>query len=229
MLAHCGFGTRREVKILVKQKRVMVNNVVVRKSDMKIDTVTDVVTVDGQICKYQEFIYVMMNKRLDVVSARDDSRDMTVFDDMDTYYYDRQLSPVGRLDKDTTGLLLLTNDGKLSHDLLTPKNHVNKVYQVTIDIPLTSEMIKTLEDGVEFLDGYTCMPAVVKKTDDPNIIFLTIQEGKFHQVKKMMLAVGNEVLALKRVQMGSLMLDETLALGTYRELTASELEELKQY
>ncbi|MGL5042214.1 MAG: pseudouridine synthase [Culicoidibacterales bacterium] len=228
MLSHGGFGTRREVKILVRQKRVKVNGTTIKKGDMQINETKDIVTVDGNSCNYQEFIYVMMHKKLDVVSAREDKLHQTVFDDLPHLYYDRKLAPVGRLDKDATGLLLLTNDGKLAHELLLPKNHVDKVYRVIINKPLTPEMIDLLETGVTFLDGHVCMPAKVEVTDELNMIFLTIQEGKFHQVKKMLLAVGNEVLALKRVQMGNLLLDEEIPVGGYRELTDEELDKLNE-
>ncbi|GBU11250.1 16S rRNA pseudouridine(516) synthase [Erysipelotrichaceae bacterium] len=223
-LAHCGFGTRKDVRILIKKKQVMVNGLMTRALDLKINPDEDEVIVSGQKCHYTEYFYIMMNKKMDVVSARDDAKQQTVFDDLPELYYDRKVAPIGRLDKDTTGMLILSNDGSFAHQMLHPKKHVNKKYRVSIDTKITMEMITALENRVELDDGYICMPAVVEMTEDPNLIYLTIQEGKFHQVKRMLHAVGNEVLALKRVQIGMLKLDENLPLGGYREITEDEYD-----
>jgi len=221
MLAHCGLGTRKEVRALIKKKQVTVDGTIITDSGFTIDVHQNQIMVDNVPYTYEEYIYLMMNKQAGVVSAREDKVEKTIFDTIDAYYYQRGLFPVGRLDKDTTGLLLLTNDGVLSHQLLAPKKHVDKIYQVTIATPLTEDNIKQLELGITLEDGYQCLPAKVEMQDELTIR-LTIKEGKFHQVKRMLTACDNKVLQLKRVQMGPLILDETLSEGMIRPLTERE-------
>ena len=225
-LAHCGYGTRKDVKKLIKSKLVTVNGEVVKDNGQHIEENIDKIFVAEEQCFYEQFIYIMMNKRSGLVSAREDGYEQTVLDEMDVYYYQRDVVPVGRLDKDTTGLLLLTNDGKLAHALLSPKKHVDKVYRVNLTKAITAEMINKLESGVELEDGFLCKPAKVEQFTNLQTINLTIQEGKFHQVKRMMLAVDNEVVALERIAMGPLKLDVSLGYGEFRPLSADELTSL---
>lgn len=224
-LAHAGVGTRKEVKKLIRGKAVRVNGEIVRNDDFKINENEDEVYVYDEPIFYQEFYYVMLNKPNGYVSATMDDRDPTV---LDLIYEDFAfaLFPVGRLDKDTEGLLLITNDGELSHNLLSPKKHVDKTYLVKTAEMVTQDMIQALEKGVDIGEEKLTLPAKVKQIDVREIE-LTITEGKFHQVKRMLKAVGNEVVYLKRLSMGSLKLDEELKLGEYRSLTESEIEALK--
>ena len=175
---------------------------------------------------YAEFEYYMLNKPAGVISASNDKKQQTVIDLIKTRKRDN-LFPVGRLDKDTEGLLLICNDGELSHNLLSPKKHVDKTYYVELDIPLTDEKAKEVCEGVYIETGIKSMPAKLEYIDSRKV-YLTIHEGKFHQVKKMFHAVGCEVTYLKRMTMGSLKLDEKLKPGEYRELTKKEIETLKK-
>jgi 16S rRNA pseudouridine516 synthase len=231
MLANLGYGSRKEVKGLLKKGAVKINGEIVKDAKEHIDPNQDVVTINGQEVVYKEFIYLMMNKPGGVISATEDNRDETVIDllEMEDQVYEP--FPVGRLDKDTEGLLLITNDGQLSHRLLSPKKHVPKTYFAAIEGEVTEEDILAFRNGVTLDDGYETKPGelVILKSGHMSDIELTITEGKFHQVKRMFQAVGKRVVYLKRISMGSLKLDETLELGEYRELTDEELEELMNY
>lgn len=223
-LCELNIGTRSQVKMYLKQGMVTVNGVVVKKPEEKIDETTDVITFKGKTLSYRTFVYYMLNKPRGVVSATQDNTSKTVLDLIDS---DRkkELFPVGRLDKDTEGLLLITNDGELAHKLLSPKKHVDKTYLVRIDHALQEEDTKALEQGVDIGEEKLTLPARVKVLSEKEIL-LTIHEGKFHQVKRMLKAVDNEVLTLKRVTFGSLKLDDILKSGEYRELTLEEIGEL---
>lgn len=240
-LAEMGEGTRQEVKAFIRKGRVMVNGVPVKKPEAKVEEGKDQVTLDGREIPYQKYLYYMLNKPAGVITATTDSRDRTV---LDLLGEDRRkdLFPVGRLDKDTEGLLLITNDGPLAHRLLSPRKHVDKCYYAKVRGEVTGEDVEQFAQGL-FLAGLgeekeeKTMPARLEilKTvstggeEDPGFvseILLTIQEGKFHQVKRMFQAVGKEVLYLKRLSMGSLKLDPELAPGQYRELTKEEMERL---
>lgn len=224
-LANAGVGSRSRVKEMCKKGSVSVNGIVVKSSDENIDEMTDCVKVCGERITLFSNRYFMLHKPAGVVSATQDNFDRTVLDCIAPE--DRKkLFPVGRLDKDTTGLLLLTDDGVLSHTLLSPKKNVNKVYRVTCARPVDEEQIRKLEQGVDIGEEKMTLPAKVEVTQETTCILLTIQEGKFHQVKRMLHAVGNEVVQLKRLQMGSLILDSTLNPGEYRELTQDELANL---
>lgn len=225
LLANMGYGSRKEVKQLLKEKAVTVDGCVVKDAAMKVDPDQQDVSVYGERIIYKEFIYLMMNKPPGVISATEDRYDETVIDLLDPLAQHFKPFPVGRLDKDTEGLLLITNDGYLSHNLLSPKKHVPKTYYATIDGIVTETDIEAFRQGVELDDGYVTKPGelVILKSDDISEIELTIQEGKFHQVKRMFEAVGKRVTYLKRLSMGPLVLDETLELGDYRELTEDEL------
>ncbi|HJF31553.1 MAG TPA: rRNA pseudouridine synthase [Sporosarcina psychrophila] len=230
LLSNMGYGTRKEVKQLMKKGAVRVNTEPVKDAALHVDTEKDEVTVLGERVVYKEFMYLMMNKPQGVLSATEDKRDRTVIDLLDAEKEIYELFPVGRLDKDTEGFLLLTNDGKLAHNLLSPKKGVPKTYYAHIEGIVTEEDTERFLEGVILDDGYETKPGElhILKSADISEIELTITEGKFHQVKRMFEAVGKQVIYLKRLSMGSLTLDERLALGTYRELTEEELQQLMQ-
>ena len=223
-LCDCQIGTRSQVKQLVKQGLVTVNEEKVRSADMQIQEDSDVICYKGNRLQIQKGIYYMLNKPVGVVTATSDNVHKTVLDLMDVPEK-KILFPVGRLDIDTEGLLLLTDDGDLAHQMLSPKKHVNKTYLVKTIAPVTSQDMEKLENGVDIGEEKLTMPAKVKILNDHEI-YLTIREGKFHQVKRMLMGVGNSVVALKRVSFGSLQLDESLKPGEYRKLTKEEIEAL---
>lgn len=245
-LANSGIGTRKEVKEILKNKKVSVNDVFVKDGKIQINEEKDIVKCENKIINYKPFVYIMMNKPAGVISATEDNYHKTVIDLLKNEYSTYNIFPVGRLDIDTEGLLLLTNDGILSHNLLSPKKHVDKKYYVKIAKSLSENDIKTLENGIKLEENFVTKKAKVeivcndsekesedfnffenKNNKNENLVYITISEGKFHQVKRMFKAVNNEVLYLKRVKMGSLLLDEKLELGEYRELTEEELNNLK--
>lgn len=220
-LCELNIGSRSQVKDLIRKGTVTVNGTVVKTPDLKIDENSDLVTVKGEPLSYHKFVYYMLNKPQGVVSATKDNTADTVLKlipDKTT----KNLFPVGRLDKDTEGLLLITNDGELSHRLLSPKKHVDKTYLVGIRTGLSPEDVKRLEEGVDIGDEKPTAPAKVNILSDKQIT-LTIHEGRYHQVKRMLFAVGNEVVTLKRIQFGPLSLDETLLPGECRPLSDREV------
>lgn len=230
ILSQMGIATRSELKKIAKQGRIKVNQKVVKDTSQHVDPVIDDIEVDGQVIKYEPYIYLMMHKPPGVISATEDMRDRTVVDLLAAAEQHFQPFPVGRLDKDTEGLLLLTNDGKLAHQLLSPRKHVDKTYYAKVDGRVGDEVVAAFANGVELDDGYVTMPAkleILAVEDAESEIHVTIQEGKFHQVKRMFQAVGRQVTYLKRLRMGSLVLDPKLPLGEYRALTEEELRELK--
>lgn len=219
------YGTRSSIKKDIKNGLVSVNNAVVRKNDWQVDEKQDEVRYCGKLCNYRKYVYYMLHKPAGTVSATEDRQEKTVVSLLkDTGRTD--LFPVGRLDKDTEGLLLLTNDGPLAHELLSPGRHVVKVYECTLAETLTQEQKQALEQGVDIGEKRLTLPARVNILEEKKIA-LTITEGKYHQVKRMLKAVGNEVLYLKRIRMGALSLDQKLKPGEYRELTEEETEMLK--
>lgn len=231
MLANLGYGSRKDVKKLLKDGAVLVNDEKIKDPKHHVNPETDTVTLNGEVIEYKEFIYLMMNKPPGVISATEDNRDQTVIDllEMEDQVYEP--FPVGRLDKDTEGLLLITNDGQLAHRLLSPKKHVPKTYFAVIDGEVTEGDIEAFKKGVTLDDGYLTKPGelVILKSGLRSDIELTITEGKFHQVKRMFQAVGKRVVYLKRISMGPLVLDESLELGEYRELTEEEIEGLMEH
>jgi 16S rRNA pseudouridine516 synthase len=229
LLANMGFGTRKEVKHLLKTGLVRVNEEIVKDAKTHVDPDKQLVTVNGEQVEYKEFIYLMMNKPQGIISATEDNHDQTVIDILEHEDAIFDPFPVGRLDKDTEGLLLITNDGQLAHQLLSPKKHVPKTYYAHIDDVVNEEDVAAFKQGVVLDDGYETKPGILKilETGQTSKIELTITEGKFHQVKRMFEAVGKRVVYLKRIRMGPLPLDETLELGEYRELTDDELELLR--
>jgi 16S rRNA pseudouridine516 synthase len=226
-LADMGIGTRTEVKKLIRQGKVKVDDYIVKSPEQKIDTVTQKVFCEGQEVGYEEYEYYMLNKPAGYVSATTDAKDKTVLE-LITDKKRKDLFPVGRLDKDTEGLLLITNDGDLAHRLLAPKKHVDKLYYAKIEGVVTEEDVRAFAEGVDIGENEVTRPAVLEilKSDEISEIHLTIQEGKFHQVKRMFEAVGKKVIYLKRISMGTLQLDENLKLGEYRALTEEELKHL---
>lgn len=230
-LAEMGVGTRQEVKKQIRQGKAAVNGTVVKAAATKIDETSDEVTICGRNISYVSYEYYMLNKPAGVVSATEDRRDTTVID-LIKEKKRKDLFPVGRLDKDTEGLLLITNDGDLAHRLLAPKKHVDKVYYAKIDGMVTEEDVKRFAKGIDIgaEEEEMTRPAKldIMKSAEESEIRLTIHEGKFHQVKRMFLAVGKEVTYLKRERMGTLCLDENLKPGEYRLLTEEEIENVRK-
>ncbi|WP_456273676.1 pseudouridine synthase [Bacillus sp. AK031] len=231
LLSNMGYGSRKEVKKHLKGGGTLVNGEVVKDPKFHIDPDKDMVTVHGEEVVYKEFVYLMMNKPPGVLSATEDTEGETVIDLLEMEDQIFNPFPVGRLDKDTEGLLLITNDGQLSHQLLSPKKHVPKTYFAIIDGEVTEEDVSAFAEGVVLDDGYKTKPGDLEiiSSGIRSEIQLTITEGKFHQVKRMFESVEKRVTYLKRMTMGPLPLDETLELGEYRELTDEEVEELRNY
>lgn len=235
LLAHTGFGTRKEVKKIIKDGYIEVNGTVVKNPGKKVDPDVDDVRVGGERIYYQEFVYFMLNKPAGVISATEDYIHETVLDLLEPADSVQEPHPVGRLDIDTEGLLVITNDGQLTHQLTSPKKEVDKEYYARIAGIVTEDDVVTFNEGILLIEDdeeFKTMPAKLEilSVDEENKeseINVTIQEGKFHQVKRMFHAVDKEVLYLKRVRMKSLVLDETLPLGEYRPLTEEELEGLR--
>ena len=229
-LADMGCGTRQEVKKFIRSGQVSVDGIVVKKPETKVEQTVQEVFLNGEKVGYESFEYYMLNKPAGVISATEDQSCQTVVDLIKDKKR-KDLFPVGRLDKDTEGLLLITNDGALAHRLLSPKKHVDKCYFARICGKVTEEDVRSFEKGVNI--GSQEQPEItmpgkleIITSDDISKIRLTIQEGKFHQVKRMFQAVGKEVIYLKRLRMGTLILDENLGIGEYRPLTKEELEKL---
>jgi 16S rRNA pseudouridine516 synthase len=231
ILANVGYGSRKEVKKVLKDGVVMVNDVVMKDGKKHVNPSEDIITINGEQVIYKEFIYLMMNKPQGVVSATEDHHDKTVIDLLEFEDSVYEPFPVGRLDKDTEGLLIITNDGQLSHRLLSPKKHVPKTYFAIIDGIVTEKDVEAFNIGVTLDDGYHTKPGTltILKAGIRSDIELTITEGKFHQVKRMFEAVGKKVIYLKRISMGPLKLDEELQLGEYREITEKEITLLNSY
>lgn len=226
-LAEMNLGTRSEVKKLITKGQIQVNGTIVKKPEFKLDPISDRVQYQDREITYVTYEYYMLNKPSGVISATEDKRDTTVIDLIESRQR-KDLFPVGRLDKDTEGLLLITNDGALAHRLLSPKKHVDKTYYAKICGEVTKEDIEIFEKGVCIGDEKLTLPAklVILKSGAESEIELTIQEGRFHQVKRMFQAVGKEVVYLKRLSMGGLSLDPSLKPGEYRKLTKEEMEQL---
>ncbi len=227
-LADIRIGTRREVKKYIKQGNVKLNNHVIKDSAYKVNINNDKVYFKGKLLSYSEYIYIMLNKPSGVVSATKDNFDKTVVDLIEKKYQ-LDLFPVGRLDKDSEGLLLLTNDGDLAHSLLSPKNKVAKVYYVELNGQIKDDHILQFKKGIKISDEFIALPAELEiiEAGDISKALITVFEGKFHQVKRMFLAIGLKVTYLKRTRIAQLEIDESLELGEYRHLTKSEIDLLK--
>ena len=230
ILSNLGYGSRSELKKFCKNGLVKVNGKVINNPGVQVDVENDEIIFDGEKVTYKEFIYLMLNKPDGYISATFDKRDPIVLDLIDKEDLVFEPFPVGRLDKDTEGLLVLTNDGQLAHRVLSPKKHVPKTYYAKIEGIVTEEDIKAFAKGVTLDDGYETMPAelIILKSDEISEIELTIHEGKFHQVKRMFESVDKKVIYLKRLSMGKLKLDENLALGESREVTDEEVKLIEE-
>ena len=232
VISNLGYGSRKDVKSFVKKGIIEVDGVVVKDNGLLVNPEKSVIKVNGEEILYRKYIYLMMNKPDGVISATHDNRDETVIDLLNLEHQVFEPFPVGRLDKDTVGLLLLTNDGDLNHRLISPKWHVDKVYYAEINKKVDEKDILAFKNGITLDDGYKCLEAkleILSSSDDGSEIRLTIQEGKFHQVKRMFEAVGKTVTYLRREEFGGLLLDPDLEEGEYRELTDEELSLLKSY
>ena len=229
MLSNCGIGSRKNVKNLINLGKVTVDGKLINKSDIKIDTDKNSIFVDGKEIIYKKYVYLIMNKPSGVISATEDKEEKTVIDILPEKYKKFNVFPVGRLDKNTVGLLILTNDGEFAHNTLSPKKHVWKKYFATV-LGIVSEYdVEYFSKGVLLENGELCKSAkleIVKVLEDRTNVFVEISEGKFHQIKKMFAATGKKVLYLKRVGFGGLTLDEKLAEGEVRELTESEFKSI---
>lgn len=230
VISNLGYGSRKEVKAFAKKGLIEVDGAIVKDSSMSVDPEKAVIKINGEQIFYRKYIYLLMNKPDGVISATYDNREETVIDLLEVEHQVFEPFPVGRLDKDTVGLLILTNDGELNHRLISPKWHVDKVYYAKIDKKVTEKDIEKFEKGITLDDGYLCKPGkleILSASDEGSEVHVTIQEGKFHQVKRMFEAVGKKVIYLQRIKFGPLSLDEELEEGEYRELTDEEIALLK--
>lgn len=227
ILSSTGHWSRREVKDLVRQGRVKVNGEKAKKPEDKCDPSQAEILVDGKVVDCAPFVYVMLHKPDGILSATEDKRQRTVVDLLPEHLRRRGLFPVGRLDKDTEGLLVLTDDGDLAHELLSPKKHVDKVYYARVDGMLEDGDVQALAQGMRLGDGLECLPAGLEILGEGNECLVTLREGKYHQVKRMLAARGKPVIYLKRLSMGGLSLDEGLEKGQWRVLTPEELCKLR--
>ncbi|MDD3414303.1 MAG: pseudouridine synthase [Lachnospiraceae bacterium] len=227
-LSEMNIGTRSEIKELVKKKRIEVNGEIIQKPEKKVNPMEDSVCFDGDAIVYEPFVYYLLNKPAGVVSAVKDNLYETVIDLLKQEKRE-DLFPVGRLDKDTEGLLLITNDGEIAHNLLSPKKHVDKTYYAKVSGYVKEEDIVKFRNGLSIGEKNNTLPATldILKNDEISEVLVTIKEGKFHQIKRMFQAISKEVLYLRRISMGSLQLPDDLPTGTYRRLTDDEINQLK--
>lgn len=226
ILVSQGIGSRKEVQKLIKKGEVSVNGEICKKIDFKSDAENDKISVNGQALNFSKYLYVMMNKPAGVVSATQDNFDKTVIDLLPEEYRRKGMFPAGRLDKDTEGLLIITDDGDFAHRMLSPKKHVEKKYIAVLDKGITEETVKRFEEGIIFADGTKCLPAKLEISEkgDSKEAIVTICEGKFHQVKKMFISCGINVVHLKRISIGNLYLDSKLPIGECKLLTNLDKE-----
>lgn len=229
ILANMGYGSRKEVKMLIKNGAVEVDNRIVTEADLRVNPDNQLLKVNGIILNYKKHIYIMMNKPQGVISATEDIKNKTVLDLLEGRYSNYQLHPVGRLDKDTEGFILLTNDGQITHALTNPKKRVPKTYYAEILGYVDDKYIEYFKEGIALEDGYKSLSAELEIIEKSKIskIKLTIIEGKFHQVKRMFDAIDKRVIYLKRISIGTLNLDESLNPGEYRELKEEEILSLQ--
>lgn len=231
-LANCGIGSRSEVKKYLRLRRIWVDGVPVLKADFKVDIEKNIVTFDKRVVSYEKYLYLIMNKPKGVISATVDEQEKTVIDLLDDKYKKFNLFPVGRLDKDTVGLLILSNDGAFAHNTLSPKKHIKKSYFAHINGKITEEHIKEFENGVIIKGGYKCLPAkleILYSAENLSKVNIEIQEGKYHQIKRMFEAFGRKVVYLKRTGFGEIKLDESLAEGEYRVLNSEEMKKIEKF
>lgn len=228
VLANMGYGSRKDVKKMIKSGAVEIEDTVVLDPEMKIDPEVQSIKVNGKEVVYRKYIYLMLNKPKGVITATEDMSQHTVLDLIDEEYLKFNPSPVGRLDKYTEGLLLLTNDGMLNHKLTSPKKEIDKEYYAEVYGRVTKSDVDAFREGIVLDDGYKTLPAELEILEESQVskVLVKIKEGKFHQVKRMFQAVGKKVIYLKRLRIGNLKLDETLKPGEYRELTEDEIKAL---
>lgn len=229
VLSNMGYGSRKDVKSHIKNGLIKINGEIVTDNSIKLDPYNDKIHFKDELVNYRKFIYLMMNKPQGIVSSTDDPLTKTVIDLLTPEYLVYEPFPAGRLDKDTEGLLLITNDGQLAHQLLSPKKGVNKVYYVQVDGYVDDSYKAKFQEGIVLDDGYVTLPAELEiiKSDIVSEVYLTIQEGKYHQVKRMFESISMKVTFLKRISMGPLNLDIDLEPGEYRELTENEIRLLQ--
>ena len=226
IISNLGYGSRKEAKALAKKGLIEVDGKIIKDSSVNIDPEKSVIKINGEEIFYRKYIYLMMNKPAGVISATHDSKDETVVDLLELDHQVFNPFPVGRLDKDTVGLLLLTNDGDFNHRMISPKWHVDKVYYAKIDKEVNEKDKEAFKKGIILDDGYKCLEAdleIISSSEEGSEVRVTIQEGKYHQVKRMFEARDKKVVYLKREEFGSLILDEDLEEGEYRELSDEEL------
>ena len=228
-LSNMGIATRTESSKAARQGGILVNGVVVKKADIHIDPEKDVVTYLGRRSEYRKYTYILMNKPDGVVSATEDGRDKTVIDLLPEELQKLNLFPCGRLDKHTLGLVMLTDDGDLAHRLLSPKHHVKKKYYFESKFPLNDDEISYLEKGATLEDGYITKPSEIELFEDKKSGYITLVEGKYHQIKRMLESVNNKITYLERITFGPLVLDEKLARGEWRFLTDNEIKGLEEH
>lgn len=230
VLSNMGYGSRKDVKRYIKDGLVLINGNTITKNDYKLDPYKDNIIFNGEEVIYREYIYLMMNKPQGIVSSTDDPLSHTVIDLLEEEYLIYEPFPAGRLDKDTEGFLLITNDGKLAHEILSPKKSVEKTYYVEVDGYVDEGHAKLIKEGLTLDDGYKTLPANLEiiSSDIISKVNLTIKEGKYHQVKRMFGSLSMNVLYLKRISIGMLALDEDLKPGEYREISEEEIKLLKK-
>lgn len=223
-----GYGSRKEISKMAKNGRIYVNGIVCKSADMKIDPLNDKILFCGEEVKYSKFVYILLNKKAGYITATEDKKQDTVLKLLPERYQKMDIFPAGRLDKDTEGLLLLTNDGEFSHSIMSPKNHVEKTYYAKIEGTLIEDSVKLVEEGLELGDGLQCMPAKLKIINDTEIE-LTIKEGKYHQVKRMVACLGAKVVYLKRIAIGNLRISDDMELGDFKLLSEVDILEIKNF
>lgn len=221
-ISECGIATRREIKLMIKAGRISVDGEVAKMPEQKLEPETAIVSLDGNILKYEKFHYYMLNKPSGVLSATDDGKQKTVIDLLSPEMQKMGLFPVGRLDKDTTGLLIITDDGEFAHKVISPKSEIVKVYRAHTETPVNDQDILAFADGITLADGTKCLPAELVALPDGSCL-VKVMEGKYHQVKRMLASRGKPVTALKRLKIGDLELDKTLKSGEFRPLSSDEL------
>lgn len=224
IIVSCTNYSRKDVKELIRKKKVTINGQLITKSDTKIEPEFDKINIDGVVLKIQKYVYLILNKPAGYISATIDKNTPTVLDLVPEEYKHRNLFPAGRLDKDTTGMMLITDDGIFAHNILTPKKHIKKQYNVTIDIPMTQEMVIGFQNGISLNDG-DCQAAELQITS-PNTGLVTLTEGRYHQIKRMFGCYKAKVTKLHRISMGNLCLPNDLKIGECRELTEEELKQV---
>jgi len=223
LFTSCGIASRREAKAFVKCGRILVNGLPASSSEMKVDPDVDQIFFDGEKINYKEYIYILMYKPNGVITATEDTQQETVIDLLPKTYVNMGVFPVGRLDKDTTGLLILTNDGDYAHSVITPKKLVPKRYKASVDGMLDNTDVAAFEEGIVLADGTKCMSAQLEIVR-PSVGICTVYEGKYHQVKRMFASRGKHVTSLHRMSIGSLVLDDSMNPGDYKEMSLEEAQ-----